>query len=67
MASDKITRDRQINVKLTEKEYANMKSKALEAGISMSDYIRRKVTRPGGEELAKILRSVIRAELKRVA
>ena len=66
MASEKITRDRQINVKLTEVEFAEVRSKALKAGISQSVYIRQKIMRPGGEELTKILRTVVRSELKRI-
>ena len=63
--TEKITRDRQINIKLTEAEFAEVRSKAMEAGKSQSGYIREKLLRPGGDELRKILRQVIRSELQR--
>lgn len=63
--AQKITRDRQINIKLTETEFAEVRSKALKAGMSQSEYIREKLMRPGGDELRKILRQVVRSEIQR--
>lgn len=63
--ASKIIRDKQINIKLTSAELAEVRSKALKAGQSQSEYIREKIMRPGVDELRKILRQVVRSEIQR--